>query len=169
MTSEFAVQALIVGITAVILFDLWGWALHKLFAIRAPNWAILGRWILSPVRRSSPVAPATGAPVPPSFSGPEKAIGTVAHFGTGVIFAAALIVLAGPSWINHPTLLPALAMGIATSVFAFFIIMPALGHGMAAARAPNPTRVRLMTLLGHALLGFGFFTGAQIAVLLSPN
>ena len=46
MSNVLIFQALIVGIIATFIFDVFGWLLEALFQIRAPQWGRLGRWIL---------------------------------------------------------------------------------------------------------------------------
>lgn len=58
------------------------------------------------------------------------------HYASGVVFAAGLIAVPGPEWLERPTAGPALLTGIATLVFPFFMMQPAFGLGIAAARAP---------------------------------
>ena len=161
MGFDLIVRAIIVGVIAVVAFDLWGWMLQRLFRVRAPNWAILGKWMLAPFATKAATPPPGG---PPSFTAAQKALGTLAHFATGIAFAGLLIALAGPTWAAKPTPLPAIAMGLGTIVFAWFVIMPALGHGPAASKTPFPWRIRGLTLLAHAIFGLGFFLGAVLAV-----
>ena len=76
-----------------------------------------------------------------------------------VIFA----LIVGPGWLAAPTVLPALVFGLATVAFGWFLLQPGLGMGWAAARTPNPTRVRLLNLAGHAVFGTGLWlTGLLI-------
>ncbi|HMM36044.1 MAG TPA: DUF2938 family protein, partial [Thermoanaerobaculia bacterium] len=57
----------------------------------------------------------------------------------------------------RPALLPALLFGLVTVVFPFFVMQPALGLGVASARAPDPARARLKSLMSHAAFGLGLW------------
>lgn len=46
----------------------------------------------------------------------DTAIGWSAHYATGIVFAAALIGVWGLDWARHPTVLPALLVGVCTIV-----------------------------------------------------
>ncbi|MBO9377398.1 DUF2938 family protein [Sphingomonas histidinilytica] len=161
--GDIVARAIVVGVVAVLLFDLWGWALERFFGVRAPNWAILGRWLTPFVERPVPAQPG-----PPTFGTGERLLGTTAHYITGIVFAGALLLIMGRDWAERPTPLPALTMGLSTVVFAWFVIMPALGHGIAAAKTPFPGRIRIMTLMAHFVFGCGFFLGAIVAAWLVP-
>jgi uncharacterized membrane protein YagU involved in acid resistance len=99
---------------------------------------------------------------------PKKAecvAGWVLHYVIGVVFAFVFLLLVSGDWLARPTLLPALLFGIATVVFPLFILQPALGHGIAASKTPNPTRARLKSLMTHTVFGLALY-GATICLLL---
>ena len=99
----------------------------------------------------------TAAPKPA-----ECAIGWIAHYKIGVLFALGLVVLATPEWLRSPTLMPALMFGIVSVGFPFFILQPAFGLGIAASKAPNPLQARLRSLMSHAVFGVGLYVSALV-------
>jgi hypothetical protein len=152
MTWNLGFGALCAGVAGALLFDIWNWLIEAVVGIRAPRWEILGRWLLVPfTTRDEPR---------PDFTPRERLLGTLAHYATGVAFAFALMLAMGPGWIAEPTVLPAVVAGIITTVFAWFVIMPALGAGIAGARIPHPNRHRVATLVAHVVMGLGFYVGA---------
>jgi len=159
MIWNLAFGALCAGAAGVLVFDLWNWLGEKALGIRAPRWAILGRWLLTPF---SPALPSMG-PQSVGFNSAEKMLGSIVHYGTGVVFALALMLAMGPTWMTEPTVLPAVIAGLVTTLFAWFIIMPALGAGIVGARIPHPNRQRIATLVSHAVMGLGFYVGAAAA------
>ncbi|MGI3168904.1 DUF2938 domain-containing protein [Pseudooceanicola sp. C21-150M6] len=142
-------SALALGLTATAFHDLLNWGQERTLGIPAPRYAPVGRWIAGIARgrlrhqdiRQSP--PATG----------EAAIGITAHYAIGVIFAAALLLVAGSDWLTRPTPVPALLTGFLTVAFPFFVMQPAFGFGIAAARTPAPWSARRRSLWNH--LSFG--------------
>jgi hypothetical protein len=90
----------------------------------------------------------------------ECAVGWVAHYTIGVVFAVVLIVSTSGDWLARPTVLPALLFGLGTVVFPFFILQPSLGLGIAASRAPNPAQTRLKSLATHIVFGLGLYVCA---------
>ena len=83
----------------------------------------------------------------------ECAVGWIAHYSIGVVFALVFVVLAPGDWLSRPTLLPALLYGIVTVVFPFFIMQPSFGLGVAASRTPRPRQARLKSLATHTVFG----------------
>jgi hypothetical protein len=77
------------------------------------------------------------------------------------LLALAFVALAPSDWLDRPTLPPALLYGIVTVVFPLFVLQPALGLGMASARAPNPRQARLKSLATHSVFGVGLYLCAQ--------
>jgi hypothetical protein len=49
---------------------------------------------------------------------------------------------------------------MATIVAPWFVMQPAMGLGIAAARSTNPAATRLRNLGTHAVYGLGLFTAA---------
>ena len=95
-------SALIIGITATLVMDIWGALRQRAFAIAAPNYGLVGRWILhmrhgqfqhDAISRSAPIAR-------------ETLVGWLAHYMIGIAFAGLLLVVAGPGWHGSTTLLP---------------------------------------------------------------
>ncbi len=156
---EFLLRAALIGIGATLLIDLWALALNRLFGVRSLDYALVGRWIGHMADgRFRHVSIAQAAPVPG-----ESVIGWSAHYAIGVIFAGILLVAAGADWARQPTLLPALAVGIASVVAPFFIMQPGLGLGIAASKAPNPAIARGRSLMTHTVFGIGLYVSAMIA------
>ncbi len=76
---------------------------------------------------------------------------------------AVLFVLLGPAgWMERPTVLPALAFGVATVVVPFFTLQPSFGLGVAASKTPKPNQARLKSLMTHAVFGLGLYAWAWL-------
>lgn len=156
---ELAVRIAAIGVGATLVMDLWTLALARLFGIKGPDYAMVGRWLghmrsgRFTHRQIAEAVPAPG----------ERLLGWTAHYGVGVAFAAILVGVAGRDWVSGPTLLPALGVGVATVAFPFLVMQPAMGAGVAAARAPNPAAARLRSLAAHAVFGLGLWAAARLA------
>ena len=92
----------------------------------------------------------------------ESTIGWTAHYLTGVVFAAALLMLVGSEWISAPSVVPAVAFGIVTVGFPFFLMQPGMGFGIAASKAPNPNVARFRSVLTHGIFGLGLYFSATL-------
>ena len=71
-----------------------------------------------------------------------------------------LVLLISPSWLQRPTLLPALTFGTVTVAVPFLVMHPSFGMGVAASRTPNPTAARLRSVMNHATFGLGLYVAA---------
>lgn len=148
-----------IGVGATAIMDLWGLLRKLLFGGKSLDYALVGRWIAyMPQGRFRHDAIAAA----PAKRG-ERLIGWAAHYATGIAFAGLLVALFGAEWTTRPTPGPALAVGIGTVVAPFFLMQPALGAGIAASRAPNPTAARLQSLITHAVFGAGLYVSARAA------
>lgn len=156
MKIELLIGAVAVGLGATLVMDLWAVSLKRVFNIPSSSYCLVGRWLRHM---------ADGAFKHPSISAAaekpaECAIGWIAHYAIGVLFALALVAWVTPQWLRSPTFMPALIFGLATVAFPFFVMHPSFGLGLAASKAPNPTQARLRSLMNHAVFGVGLYVSA---------
>lgn len=145
--------AALTGAGATLTMDLWTVARARYFGIPSLDYRLVGRWLAWLPRgrlRHHPIT--SSAPMPG-----ERWIGWTAHYLTGIAFAALLVAIAGPGWSSHPTIAPALLVGIGTVAAPFLVMQPAMGFGVAASRTPRPAAARLRSLATHAVFGLGLF------------
>jgi len=147
------ISATLIGLGATLTTDLLALFLKLAFKITAPNYCLVGRWL-----RYMPEGTFKHSNI---ASAPQKSaecmVGWIAHYIIGVTFAIAFLALVGNSWLQHPTLIPAIAFGVITVLVPFFIMQPAFGLGFAASKTPNPTQARLRSLMNHAVFGLGLY------------
>ena len=148
--------AIAIGIGATLVMDLWNLFLKRAFSIPSLNYCLLGRWLRHMPAGTFRHASITAAPQKPF----ECAVGWIAHYTIGVMFALVFVGLAPGDWLARPTLLLPLIYGIGTVVFPFFILQPSLGLGIAASRTPKPMQARLKSLMTHTVFGVGLYLGA---------
>lgn len=153
---DYLIATLITGIGATAVMDLWGLARNSLFDIAPPNYGLVGRW-LGHMRHGRFHHKSITASAPVRG---EEIIGWVAHYLIGVAFAAVLTGFWGPSWIEQPTIAPALIVGIGTVTAPFLLMQPGMGAGFAASRTPRPGAARLHSLINHAVFGLGLYIAA---------
>ena len=144
---------LLTGIGATAVMDLWGIARGPLLGAPRPDHGLAGRWLAH--MRHGQLRHVAIARAPAARA--ERLIGWTAHYLTGIAFAAILVATEGTAWLDNPTLAPALAVGVVTTVAPFMIMQPAMGAGFAASRTPRPWHSRLQTLLTHAVFGVGLY------------
>jgi hypothetical protein len=145
--------AVIIGVGATLMMDLWNLFLKRTFGIPSLNYCYLGRWVRYIPDGTLRHVSIAAAPA----KSHECTVGWLAHYSIGVMLALGLLVLTTGNWLGRPTLLPALLYGIATIVFPFFVLQPSLGLGIASSRTPHPTRARLKSLVTHTVFGLGLY------------
>lgn len=148
----------LVGVGATVLMDFWGVARRPLLGWPRPDYSTLGRW-LGHMRggRFRHAAISRAAPVRG-----EQALGWLAHYLTGVLFAGALVGACGSAWLTRPTPGPALLFGISSLALPFLLVQPAMGAGLAGSRLPRPRQARLQSLVTHVVFGLGLFFTAVL-------
>ena len=156
LEPRYLLSAALVGIGATLLIDLWAWFLRRGFEVPSLNYCLLGRWLLHMP---------SGLIVHPSIAAAgskphECTLGWIAHYLIGTALALAFVLLATGSWLERPTLLPALAFGVATTLVPYLVMQPSFGLGIAASKTPNPNRARLKSLMTHTVYGIGLYLWA---------
>jgi hypothetical protein len=146
-------RGVLIGVVATFVMDLLSAVAYKLglSAPLPPN--LIGRWFAS-VARAQPVHVdiARGSVV-----SHELAIAAPVHYAIGVTLA--LLYLWGMSALGWParSLLLALAFGLCTNVFPWFLMFPAMGYGFFGLQGPLGTRLFVSSLISHACYGLGIW------------
>ncbi|KWA83039.1 hypothetical protein WL29_25775 [Burkholderia ubonensis] len=161
-TAEALLRLLLIGAGGTLVMDLWALFRRRAFGTPSLDYALVGRWLghmaSGRFRHASIVA---AAPVRH-----ERPLGWLAHYAIGIAFAGLPVALAGTQWISAPTLLPALAAGIGSVAAPFFVMQPAFGFGIAAARTPQPSVARRRSVVTHLSYGLGLYASAQVLTLM---
>jgi hypothetical protein len=155
-TLDVVLRGIAIGVAASALMDVWSAVLRRCFGIPTLDYRLLGRWI-GHFRYGRFFHPKVAAAEPVVG---ERAIGWIAHYSIGVTFAFVLLAIVGLRWLEAPTIWPALAVGMATIAAPWLVMQPAMGAGIAAAKAQNPGATRIRNLGTHAVYGVGLFAAA---------
>ena len=159
---NYLLCAVTIGAGATAVMDIWAVARKRLFGIAPLDYALVGRWLGHLARgrfRHQQIAAAQ--PVPG-----ERLIGWTAHYLIGIAFAATLLAIWGLDWARHPTIGPALIVGIGSVAAPFLLMQPGMGLGVAASRTPRPAVARMQSLVTHAMFGIGLYAAGWVTSLL---
>ena len=151
------ISPILIGMGATLTFDLWGLFLKYTFKITPSNFCLVGRWILympEGIFRHSSIGS-----VPQKSA--ECTVGWISHYIIGATFAITFAAIVGNDWLQNPTIIPAIVFGMVTVLAPFFVLQPVLGHGIAAAKTPNPMQARFRSLMNHVVFGFGLYLFGQ--------
>jgi len=155
--TEMVVRMVLIGAGATAVMDAWLMVLKRL-KVPTLNFAYIGRWIGNGLGfRWARDGIAKAPPV-----GGELLLGWLAHYATGVLFAALLVGVCGMEWARGPTLVPAVSIGIATVLIPLLIMQPAMGAGIASSRTPKPLLNVLKSLANHTVFGIGLYLAALL-------
>lgn len=150
---DFLVSTLLIGVGATAAMDLWAIARRRLLGTPPPNYGLVGRWLAHmPRGRFRHDSIAAASPVRG-----ERLIGWTAHYLIGIAFAAILPSIWGLAWVYHPTIGPALIVGIGTVAAPFLVMQPGMGAGIAASRTPRPAAAQFQSVVTHAIFGLGLY------------
>ena len=157
--ESFALQAVIAGVFATVILDLWQRLLFAVAGIPPADWGLIGRWFAYIPRGRLVHRPIAETP---AVSG-EAAIGWAMHYLIGLGYGFAYLGLMVFVLERPPSLLSGLAFGAASVVIPWFIMQPGLGVGVMARHAPKPWVPRLNALTSHVIYGGALFVGAWVA------
>ncbi|MGH8203535.1 MAG: DUF2938 domain-containing protein [Steroidobacteraceae bacterium] len=156
-------SAILIGASATLLLDIWSLFLQQAFKVPFPNLCLLGRWLGHMPRGKFMHVSLANA----TRMRAECAVGWIAHYAIGAVFALAFVALAPAGWLGRPTLFPALLFGLVTVQFPYLVMQPAFGLGVAASKTPKPSAARVKSLVSHGVFGVGLYLSAVAANRLS--
>ena len=156
---DYLVSSLATGAGATAVMDAWSMVRKRLIGVPSPDYGLVGRW-LGHMPRGRFRHERIGA-APPVKA--ERAIGWIAHYATGIAFAAMLPAIWGTEWLRHPTIGPALIVGIVTVLAPFLLMQPGMGAGIAASRTPRPGAARVQSVLTHLVFGVGLYVAGWLS------
>ena len=157
--ESFVVQAVIAGVFATAMLDLWQRLLHAVAGIPPANWAMIGRWFAY-LPRGQVVHRPIGATA--EVRG-ELALGWAMHYLVGLAYGFAYLGLLVYGLDRPPSLLNGAAFGAASVAIAWFIMQPGLGIGVMGRLTPNPAVPILNALASHVIYGIALFAGAWLS------
>jgi len=142
-----------IGVLATATMDLLGSVARKLGLITGAKGEWIGRWYLG-ISRGKFFH--TNIDASPEQAGEKKAA-LVGHYAIGI--ALAVVYIVGADWwgVSPDSLHLALGYGIATCVFPWFLVLPALGFGVFGLRGPQELRLFSSSVLNHLFYGFGLW------------
>jgi Protein of unknown function (DUF2938) len=152
-------QIALVGIGATAAMDVWLLLLARL-GVPTTSFAMVGRWVGHFARgQFTHAVISKAAPVPYELS-----LGWLTHYVIGIAYAALLVAAQGTAWLDQPTPLPAVAVGMVTVAAPWFVMQPAMGSGFLASKTPAPLKNCLRNLSNHTVFGAGLYLAAAALV-----
>ncbi len=152
------VLAACAGVAATVTMDLLGSAARRAGLVRGAQGRWVGRWYLGMARGRFAHVDITAAG---ERTGEQRAA-LIGHYLIGVVLAVLYVV--GAHWLGVSPSAPAVALGyaLATCVFPWFLVYPALGFGPVGVRGPSELRLFTSSVLNHLFYGLGLWWSATL-------
>lgn len=147
----------LLGVVATAVMDILSTVARKAHVVAPLPPSLLGRWVASVLRgHVRHVSIEQAVPV-----GHELVIALLAHYAVGVVFAS--LYLFATSWLDMSprSAGAAVTFGLATCVFPWLLMFPAMGFGLFGVRGPPGTQLFLSSLVSHVAYGAGIWLGAR--------
>lgn len=127
-----------VGAGATIVMDVAAEAIKRKTGVPPLDLRMVGRWVGHMAQGNFAHKHIGKAdPIPR-----EHAIGLAAHYGIGMGFVP-FVMCIQKDWFERPTFLPALAVGLGTSLAPWLWMQPAFGFGVMGSKLPTRYRAFL--------------------------
>jgi len=154
MDIQVILLGALVGALATLIMDLDSLVGYRMGYAGSPprtGFHLIGRWFGYLLRGKLTHKTILATPPLPH----EIPLGVVVHYAIGMILGSFYFALLSNFSIT-PTLLTALAFGLATTVFTWFILHPSWGYGWLGANAKG-MRLTYFSVFNHITYGFGLF------------
>lgn len=152
-----------VGVAATVTMDVLGAFARWLGLAVGAKGIWVGRWYLGIVRGRFVHSDIAAAP---ELAG-EKRAALVGHYVIGIVLSVFYIVVAGWSGLEPSSFVIAVGYGLATCVFPWFLVLPALGFGVFGVNGPRELKLFTSTVLNHLFYGLGLWWSANLLQLAS--
>ena len=161
MNAETMVSMLFgvcVGVAGTVTMDVLASASRRVGLVVGAKGQWLGRWYVG-IARGQFVH--SNIAVAPEQAG-EKRAALVGHYAIGIALAVLYVVGAGWVGVSPSAFEVALGYGLATCVFPWFLVFPALGFGLFGRKGPPELKLFTSSVMNHLFYGFGLWWIAKV-------
>jgi Protein of unknown function (DUF2938) len=161
MTAETILLVLwgtLAGVAATVTMDVLASAFRKLGLIVGAKGQWVGRWYLGMAQGRFTCPDIAAAPEQPG----EARAAMVGHYAIGIVLGVVYVFIAKWLGFSPGGFAAALAYGLATCVFPYFMMFPAMGFGVFGLKGPPELRMFITSLLNHMFYGFGLWWSAKV-------
>jgi Protein of unknown function (DUF2938) len=152
-------RILLIGVIATLTMDILGAILRRAHWVMSVPPALIGRWVAA-VARGQPFQANIQNATPVRH---EVAIALLTHYVVGITFATVYLSVTMRLGVSPRSAVAAVTFGLATCVFPWLLMFPAMGFGLFGSRGPADTQIFLSSLTGHAAFGIGIWLGARVS------
>jgi hypothetical protein len=147
-----------VGVVGTVTMDVLASASRRVGLTAGAKGQWVGRWYLGIARGQFVHSNIAAAPEQTG----EKRAALVGHYVIGITLAVLYVVGAGWVGVSPGSFLVALGYGLATCVFPWFLMFPALGFGLFGRKGPSELNLFTSSLMNHLFYGLGLWWIAKV-------
>ena len=152
-----------VGVAATVTMDVLGAFARRLGLAAGAKGTWVGRWYLGIARGQLVHSDIAAAP---ELAGEARAA-LVGHYLIGIALSVFYVVAAGLLGIAPGGFVVAVGYGLATCVFPWFLVLPALGFGAFGVKGPRELKLFRSSVLNHLFYGLGLWWSSNLLQLAS--
>jgi hypothetical protein len=152
-------RVLLLGVVATVVMDILGALAQKTHVVAPLPPTLIGRWTAAMARGHVRHASIEQA-VPVDH---ELVIALLAHYAVGVVFASMYLFATSSLDMSPRSAGAAITFGLATCIFPWLLMFPAMGFGLFGVRGPPGTQLFLSSLVSHAAYAAGIWLGARVS------
>ena len=157
-TAQALLAGVLVGVAATVTMDVFGSVSRRVGLAAGAKGQWVGRWYLGIAQGQFVHANIAAAP---EQTGETRAA-LVGHYLIGITLAVLYVVGAELVGLSPASFLVAVGYGLATCVFPWFLVFPALGFGVCGRKGPPELRLFTSSLINHLFYGFGLWWSAML-------
>jgi hypothetical protein len=152
------VFGLCVGVAATVTMDVLASASRRVGLVAGAKGQWVGRWYIGIALGQFVHSSIAAAPEQPG----EKRAALVGHYVIGITLGVLYVVGAGWVGVLPGSFFIALGYGLATCVFPWFLVFPALGFGVFGRKGPAELKLFTSSVMNHLFYGFGLWWIAKV-------
>lgn len=151
-------SGVLVGVAATVTMDLLASLFQRIGLTVGAKGQWVGRWYLGMARGRFVHSNIAETPEQPG----ERRAALIGHYVIGIVLA--VLYIGGALWLDlSPGALPvALGYGLATCVFPWFLLFPAMGFGVFGLKGPSELRMLATSVINHLSYGFGLWWSSLV-------
>jgi hypothetical protein len=146
------------GIGSTVTMDALGSATRRIGLTAGAKGQWIGRWYMGMTKGQFVYS---NIAVVPEQVG-EKRAALAGHYVIGVALAVLYVVGAGWVGVSPGSFVVAVSYGLATCVFPWFLVFPALGFGVFGRKGPRELKLFASSLINHLFYGLGLWWTVKV-------
>ena len=157
-TIESVLLGVCVGVAGTVTMDVLASAFRRIGLAAGAKGQWVGRWYLGIARGKFVHSNIAAAPEQAG----EKLAALVGHYVIGIVLAVFFLLGAKLLGVSAGSFIVAFGFGLATCVFPWFLVFPALGFGVFCSRGPKELKLFTSSVLNHSYYGLGLWWSAAV-------